>query len=85
MTIFAPKYSVTNLLSHQPDSNIEADYNMGQYRERQETILWTVKERNNVVRVSFSLSILKLAEVRDCNDSMRKVVVILLESIIRIN
>jgi len=51
---------------------------MGQYRERQETILWTVKERNNVVRVSFSLSILKLAEVSDCNDSMRRVVVILL-------
>ena len=51
---------------------------MGQYRDRQETILGTVKEGNNVVRVSFSLSILKLAEVSDCNDSMRKVVVILL-------
>jgi hypothetical protein len=49
-----------------------------QYRDHQGTILGTVKELNNVVRVSFSLSILKLAEVRDCNDSMRKVVVILL-------
>ena len=49
-----------------------------QYRDHQGTILGTVKKLNNVVRVSFSLLILKLAEVRDCNDSMRKVVVILL-------
>ena len=49
-----------------------------QYRDHQGTILGTVTELNNVVRVSFSLSILKLAEVRDCNDSMRRVVVILL-------
>ena len=48
-----------------------------QYRDHQGTILGTVKELNNVVRVSFSISILKLAEVSDCNDSMRKVVVIL--------
>ena len=48
-----------------------------QYRDHQGTILGTVTELNNVVRVSFSLSILKLAEVSDCNDSMRTVVVIL--------
>jgi len=44
----------------------------GQYRKYQGTISGTVNVPNKVVRVSFSLSILKLAEVDDCNGSKQE-------------